>query len=82
MNHEDALNALNKLILNVTGKAVSLTPETDLKQSEILDSVDALVFFMELENSLGVRIPENADLKTEGYYSVKKLLSLLDETKN
>lgn len=77
MNQETALEALNGIILNVTGKTVSLTPEMDLKQSEILDSVDALVFFMELENSLGVRIPENADLMAEGYYSVKKLLSLI-----
>ena len=33
---------------------------------------------MELENTLGVSIPEQADLKAEGYYSVKKLLSLID----
>lgn len=78
MTQEDCLKALNRIIFNVTGKTVSLSPEMDLKQSEILDSVDALVFFMELENTLGVSIPEQVDLKAEGYYSVKKLLSLID----
>ena len=68
MTQEDGLKALNRIIFNVTGKTVSLTPEMDLKQSDILDSVDALVFFMELENTL----------EAEGYYSVKKLLSLID----
>ncbi len=76
MTQEDGLKALNRIIFNVTGKTVSLSPEMDLKQSEILDSVDALVFFMELENTLGVSIPEQVDLEAEGYYSVKKLLSL------
>lgn len=58
MTQEDGLKALNRIIFNVTGKTVSLTPEMDLKQSEILDSVDALVFFMELENTLRIHIPE------------------------
>lgn len=79
MTPKDALQILQDLARKVTGKDVTLTLETDLKKDGILDSVDALVFFMELDTAAGLSVPETADLVAEGYYSVAKLARLLTE---
>lgn len=80
MTTQEALKALETLTHKVTNKNVVLSLETDLKKDGILDSVDTLVFFLDLDVELGVSVPETADLAAEGYYSVAKLVALLEKS--
>ena len=77
MTEQEALATLERLVSSVTNKPASLALGMDLRRDNVLDSVDSLIFFMELENATGVSVPETVDLVTEGYYQVSKLVGLL-----
>lgn len=72
----DKIKQLEEILQYVCNKKVSITEDTDLLEDKILDSLDSMVFFMQLEEKLGISVSEDVDLKEEGYYKVKKLLTL------
>lgn len=74
----DQIKQLEEILKNVCNKEVVITEQTDLIEDKILDSLDSMVFFMHLEEKLGISVPEDIDLKAEGYYKVKKILSLIE----
>lgn len=73
----DNIAKLEEILKQVCNKPVSITEQTDLYEDKILDSLDSMVFFMQIEEKLGITVPDDADLKAEGYYKVQKLLSLI-----
>lgn len=73
----DKIKQLEEILKSVCNKEVHITAETDLLEDKILDSLDSMVFFMQLEEKLGVSVPEDIDLKEKGYYKVTKILSLM-----
>lgn len=72
----DKIKQLEEILKSVCNKEVHITAETDLLEDKILDSLDSMVFFMQLEEKLGISVSDDIDLKAEGYYKVKKLLTL------
>lgn len=77
MTNEEALKIIESLVSRVTNKDVTLSLTQDLRHDQILDSLDTLVFFMELEQETGVSVPEIDSLVEDGWYSVEKLCSEL-----
>lgn len=75
----DAMQKIADILCTACNKDVTISPVTDLFEEKILDSLDALVFFMAFEEAFGVHIPDDVDLKEEGFYTIPKLLSLLDD---
>lgn len=73
MTEQEALKIVSELIHKVSGKTVEIRPEQDLRADNLLDSLDILVFFMELEKETGMSIPETATLVQEEWYSIRKL---------
>ena len=65
---------------NITAKDLpEITPEINLLDDDILnDSLDSIVFFMELSEIAGKEFPEG-DLMAEGYYSVQRIIDFLSE---
>ena len=56
---------------------MAVSPDQDLRDDDLLDSLDILVFFMELEKETGVAVPETETLVEEGWYKVDKLCAEL-----
>lgn len=78
MNTSTALEAIQEIVRSVKkNDALIITPEMDLLEEKILDSLDGLIFFMQLDTQYGISIPEDADLAKDGYFKMEKLLSLL-----
>lgn len=77
MNKNDALAAISTALETVLKQPTAITPETDLIEEGILDSLDGMVFLLEIETLTGKKFPDDIDLVKEGYYKIPKLLSLL-----
>jgi len=77
MTRDEAMVLIGRALSKVTGKDRSFGPETDLIEEEILDSLDGMVFAMEIEKASTLKFPEDVDLVEEGYFKVDKLLALL-----
>ncbi len=54
----------------------AITSDTDLIAEEIIDSLDALVFLMELEQMSGKDIPDEVT-EEEGFYRVGNIVAVL-----
>lgn len=79
MNKKEALEAISAALEKVLKQPTPITPETDLIEEGILDSLDGMVFLLEIESLTGKKFPDDIDLVKEGYYKIPKLLSLLGE---
>lgn len=73
MTEREALKVITQLVHKVSGKNVEVLPEHDLRDDNLLDSLDTLVFFMELEKETGLSVPETETLVERGWYKVSKL---------
>lgn len=67
---QEPLALISEVLTKVTKKQTPITLESDL--TEHLDSLDSLVFFLELEERTGVPFPDG-NLAKEGYFKVEKL---------
>lgn len=79
MDANEAFAMIKKALFVALKKEVSVTEDTELLKEEMLDSLDGLVFLMELEQLTGIDVPEDADLAEEGYYKISKLIKLILE---
>ena len=77
MNNVDIMELIDKAIEKATGNTFELTEETNLIESEILDSLDSMVFILELEKATGKKFPEE-DLEEEGFFKVGKIVAFLN----
>ena len=77
MSEQEALRVITRLIHKVSGKNVDVSADHDLRDDNLLDSLDILVFFMELEKETGLAVPETETLVEEGWYNVGKLCAEL-----
>lgn len=73
MNEKEALEIIRGLVHRVSGKDIEIVPHYDLRRDEILDSLDILIFFMELEKQTGVSIPDTSILIKDGWYQISKI---------
>jgi acyl carrier protein len=79
MNETEILARLSSVLENVVKKPVSLTLDTDLIGESIIDSLDGMVFMLEVEQAFGKSFPEEINLVTEGYYRVRTLVDYLNQ---
>lgn len=78
MTSEQALQAIEAAVEKSVSKKVALTPETDLFGEEILDSLDSMIFFLELEEATQRPFPKG-DLAELGFGKVSTLLAHLTQ---
>lgn len=79
MNETEILARLSSVLENVVKKPVSLTLDTDLIGESIIDSLDGMVFMLEVEQTFGKSFPEEINLVTEGYYRMRTLVNYLNQ---
>lgn len=77
MNETVILDRLSEILEMVTKEKVSIDIDTDLIEQNILDSLDGMVFVLEVEQAFDKRFPEDINLVKEGYYKVKKLVDFV-----
>ncbi len=77
MSEADILYKLSAILEKVLKEPVSIDIDTDLIGQEILDSLDGMVFMLEVEQMFGKHFPDNLDLVAEGYYQIRKLVDFL-----
>ncbi len=77
MKRDEALELVRQALAKVLKRPVELSPEADLVADQILDSLDTLLFFAELEKTAGLQIPDQVDLAQAGFYRVPTLLDHL-----
>ncbi|MDZ4252737.1 MAG: hypothetical protein U1A72_09230 [Sulfuritalea sp.] len=77
MSEEQLLQLVASAVEKVIKGPAKISIDTDLIEDDILDSLDGMVFLLELEEATGKRFPEDIDLVAEGYYKVRKLLDFL-----
>ncbi len=77
MNESDMLLKLSEILERVTKKKVIVNVDSDLIEENILDSLDGMVFMLEVEQAFEKQFPEDINLVKEGYYKVRKLLDFL-----
>lgn len=77
MNKEQALDAINTALRKTLDDTdATVEPGVDMVESEILDSLDGMVFIMELSGFTDKKFPET-DLVDLGFYKVDKLIDFL-----
>jgi len=77
MDQQQALDAITQALrtaLNDTGATVTI--DTDLLGEDILDSLDGMVFLLELSAFTDKKFPEK-DLKEQGFFKVRKLVDYM-----
>jgi len=79
MQQNEALEIIQNALNISIEDAPKITLETDLIEEEILDSLDGMMFMMEVETASSKKLPEEIDLVDEGYYTVSKLAAFLCE---
>jgi acyl carrier protein len=80
MNQQQALEAINAALRKTLEKeSVSVTMQTDLVGEEIVDSLDGMVFLLELSGMTDKKFPDT-DLVEQGFFKVKKLVGFLTES--
>ena len=77
MSEAEILVKLSDILERVTKKKVAIDIDTDLIEKNILDSLDGMVFILEVEQDFNKHFPEDINLVKEGYYKVKKLVDFV-----
>ena len=77
MIKQEALESINKSLRKaLDDETVSAQPGTDLVEEGILDSLDGMVFIMELSGHTEKKFPDE-DLVELGFYKVDQLIEFL-----
>jgi len=77
MNREEAGNTIRAALAKATGRSdLEYENETHLVEGEILDSLDASVFLLELEKASGKTITDK-DVETHDLFRVSNLIDWL-----
>ena len=77
MDSQEALVAIRRAIrTTLDGKEVAITPETDLIEDKVLDSLDSMVFLMELSQHTGIEFPDSDPVEA-GLFKVSILIDFM-----
>lgn len=77
MTEQQIFESIKASVEQVRNHPVDISMDTELQKEKILDSLDSMVFIMDLESRTGVKIPEETDLAAEGLFNVRKLIDFL-----
>jgi acyl carrier protein len=75
MTQAEALQFVHQALEKALERPVTVTPETDLFADKILDSLDTMIFFLNLSEISGVDFPE--DLVGGGFSKVSRIVEHL-----
>jgi len=76
MTENDALNCIRESLETALDKKnIAIALETDLKNG-VLDSLDSMVFLLELEQRTGRKFPDS-DIGADGFFRVDHLVKLI-----
>ena len=77
MTEQQALQLINETLRKVLNdRKVSATIDTDLVGDNVLDSLDGMVFLLEISEQTGKTFPEK-DLVKLGFFRVRTLVEIL-----
>jgi acyl carrier protein len=77
MTEQQALQLINETLRNVLkDPKASATLDSDLAGDNVLDSLDGMVFLLEISEKTGKSFPEK-DLVKLGFFRVRKLVEIL-----
>jgi acyl carrier protein len=83
MTREESLNYITVALKRALKRdRIELAAETDLIGEKILDSLEGIVFIMELTELTGKEFPEDIDLIKVGLLKIHNLLDYLTGTKS
>jgi len=81
MTREEARNAILKAVrLALKNESINFDDNTDLIEQGVLDSLDGMVFLLELSTITGKDFPEESpgqSLREQGFFKVDKLIEYL-----
>lgn len=77
MTEQQAFEAIKTSLEQVRNQTVDINMDTELQQEKILDSLDSMVFIMDLESRTGVKFSEDLNLAEEGLFNVRTLATFL-----
>lgn len=77
MSDDQALQHIHTALEKALDKQVTVNLETDLFNEKILDSLDTMVFFLNLEEVSGVKFPDK-DLAAAGFGKVARIVEHLN----
>lgn len=77
MTEQQALQLINEALRKaLNDQKASATIDTDLVKEGVLDSLDGMVFLLEISEKTGKDFPEK-DLVELGFFRVRKLVEIL-----
>lgn len=83
MTQHEAINSITVALRKVLKRdGIAITIDTDLSDKKILDSLDRIVFLMELSELTGREFSEDIDLVKAGLFKVANLADYLTGDKN
>lgn len=56
-----------------------INEETHLIEDKVLDSLDSMIFLLNLSELVGVNFPEDEDLEDQGLFAVSTLIKYIQE---
>ncbi|MEO7300889.1 MAG: hypothetical protein ABI042_20170 [Verrucomicrobiota bacterium] len=76
MSETEAIKLIEQALHKALDKKILVTRETDLFKEKILDSLDTMVFFLELEETSGKKFPDD-NLAEAGFSKVNRIVQHL-----
>lgn len=77
MSHEDIVRGFITQNLGWTGRASELTPDYDLIENDVVDSLGIMKLVGLIEDHFGVEIPDE-QLVAENFVSIRALSALIE----
>lgn len=78
MNTDDVLANIRLALKKTLDSDVEIGLDTNLINEQILDSLDAMVFLMELEGITGVSFPEDLDPIEQKWFVIRDLVAYIN----
>lgn len=82
MTEQEALGLLKDIASAVANKNIEIFPGQDFRADNLLDSLDTIVFFMELEKRTGLAVPEIESMVENDWYNVDTLCRKIAQLQN
>ena len=79
MDKESIEGLIKQALETTTSTKLDCLPDCDFVEAGILDSLDSMVFLIELENIFNVDFPSDTDPREAGWLETKKLIKYIKD---
>lgn len=73
-------NVIKAALEDVTGRTVEVGENTHLTKDNVLDSLDSMVFLLNVEKATGIALPEK-DVEQKDLFKVANLMAFFEANK-